>query len=175
FLHVEDPWRVALSTDHPNGASFLAYPKVIALLMDRGHRGDVLKGLPARARERTGLADLGREYSLFEIAVVTRAGPARLLGLDRKGHLGPGADGDVTIYTPDDDKERMFALPRYVIKAGTVVVDDGELRCAPPGETFFVRPDYDRAAIPEIEDGFARESSIQFANFPVADADLAAD
>ena len=26
YLLVEDPWRVAMSTDHPNGGSFLAYP-----------------------------------------------------------------------------------------------------------------------------------------------------
>ena len=49
-----------------------------------------------------------------------------MLGLTRKGHLGPGADGDVTIYAPDDDKERMFSLPRYLIKAGEVVLDDGD-------------------------------------------------
>ena len=30
-----DPWRVAMSTDHPNGGSFLAYPQIIRLLMDR--------------------------------------------------------------------------------------------------------------------------------------------
>lgn len=175
FLLVDDPWRIALSTDHPNGASFLAYPKVIALLMDRGHRADVLKGLPERARARTGLADLGREYTLSEIAVITRAGPARSLGLTHKGHLGPGADGDVTIYSPDDDKERMFALPRYVIKAGEVIVDDGELRCARDGETLYVTPEYDAGVVPEIEAWFTRESSIQFANFPVADTDLAAE
>ena len=174
FLHVTDPWRIALSTDHPNGASFLAYPKVIALLMDRGHRTDALKSLPEQARNRTGLGDLTREYSLSEIAIITRAGPARLLGLDRKGHLGPGADADVTVYSPDDDKERMFALPRYVIKAGTIVVDDGELRCAPAGETLFTSREYDGGALAEIEDWFARESSISFANFPVAESDMAA-
>ena len=50
FLRVDDPWRIALSTDHPNGGSFLAYPKIIAMLMDRGHRSDVLKQLPKRVQ-----------------------------------------------------------------------------------------------------------------------------
>ena len=81
-----------------------------------------------RSAHRSGLGDLDREYTLSEIAIITRAGPARMLGLANKGHLGAGADADVTIYTPDDDKEPMFALPRYVIKGGEVVVDDGELR-----------------------------------------------
>ena len=26
YLLVKDPWRVVMSTDHPNGGSFLAYP-----------------------------------------------------------------------------------------------------------------------------------------------------
>ena len=38
YLLVEDPWRVAMSTDHPNGGSFLAYPQIIRLLMDRTYR-----------------------------------------------------------------------------------------------------------------------------------------
>ncbi len=27
FLLAADPWRMVLSTDHPNGGSFLAYPR----------------------------------------------------------------------------------------------------------------------------------------------------
>ena len=75
YLLVDDPWRVAMSTDHPNGGSFLAYPQIIRLLMDRTYRQDMLKTLPAAVRERTVLKDLDREYSLSEIAIITRAGP----------------------------------------------------------------------------------------------------
>ena len=167
FLRVNDPWQVALSTDHPNGGSFLAYPKIIALLMDRGHRADALAALPAKVRDRCPLKDLSREYSLSEIAVITRAGPARMLGLANKGHLGPGADGDVTIYRPDDDKERMFALPRYLIKEGAVVLDDGDLRDVGPGSLLHVEPTRDRDAEAEIETWFNERSSIRFANFGV--------
>ena len=42
-----------MSTDHPNGGSFLAYPQIIRLLMDRTYRRDMLKTLPAAVRERT--------------------------------------------------------------------------------------------------------------------------
>ncbi len=48
YLLVEDPWRVVMSTDHPNGGSFLAYPQIIRLLMDRTYRQDVLKNVSAR-------------------------------------------------------------------------------------------------------------------------------
>jgi formylmethanofuran dehydrogenase subunit A len=175
YLSVDDPWRICLSTDHPNGGSFLAYPQVIALLMDRGHRADQLRRLPERARARTKLAEMSREYSLSEIAIVTRAAPARILGLANKGHLGPGADADVTIYAPHDDKERMFALPRYLIKAGRIVLDDGALRDIPAGETRSIAPGYDPAIVAELAAWFGRDSSIQFANFPVTDSDLAHD
>src|SRR5205823_667664 len=90
-----------------------------------------------------------------EIAIVTRAGPARLLGLSRKGHLGPGADADVTVYAPDTDRAKMFAAPRYVIKGGTIVVEEGQLRRASAGARLAVRPDYDvaltmdKASLPE--------------------------
>ncbi len=173
FLRVDDPWRVALSTDHPNGGSFLAYPRIIALLMDRGHRLDTFRKLPSKVQARSGLADLTREYSLSEIAIITRAGPARILGLDRKGHLGPGADADITLYAPDDDKERMFALPRYLIKGGQVVLDDGDLRSWDLGRTYHAAPPVDPAAEAPIAAWFAEAGTVSFANLAVADHEVA--
>ncbi len=169
FLRVDDPWRVALSTDHPNGGSFLAYPKIVALLMDRGLRAEALANLPEKVRARCPLGDLSREYSLAEIAVVTRAGPARMLGLKTKGQLGPGADGDVTIYRPDADKERMFAIPRYFIKGGEVVVDDGDLRGAVAGSLLHVGPGRDPEVEADVEAWFNGRSSIRFANYAAGD------
>jgi formylmethanofuran dehydrogenase subunit A len=169
FLRVDDPWRIALSTDHPNGGSFLAYPQIIALLMDRGLRADVLKSLPEQVRGRSGLADLSREYTLAEVAVITRSAPARMLGLPNKGQLGPGADGDVAIYAPDDDKRRMFELPRYVLKSGEVVVDDGELRGSPEGRTFYSAPPFDPAVVTEMKAHFDRYASIEVENFTISD------
>ena len=167
FLRVDDPWRIALSTDHPNGGSFLAYPQIIALLMDRGHRADVFRTLPESVWTRSGLGDLSREYTLSEIATITRAGPARILGLPRKGHLAPGADGDVTIYAPEADKGRMFSLPRYVLKAGEIIVDDGDLVAWPDGQTLHAAPEFDPADEPAIAAWLEASSTVQFANYPV--------
>ncbi len=72
---------------------------------------------------------LDREYTLNEIAIITRAGPAQILGLASQGaSWGPGADADITIYTPHENKQQMFELPRYVIKSGRVLVEEGEIR-----------------------------------------------
>ncbi len=169
YLLVDDPWRVAMSTDHPNGGAFRAYPEIVALLMSRDLRRDVLARLPAKVRERSTLADIAREYTLAEVAVVTRAGPARMLGLRNKGHLGVGADADVAVYTPADDKRAMFELPRMVFKAGALVLENGEIRVAPFGPTHAVAPAFDPAVLPGVKDWFERHYSVRFGNYPVTD------
>lgn len=167
YLLVNDPWRVVMSTDHPNGGSFLAYPQIIRLLMDRTYRQDVLKTCHPLVRERSILGDLQREYTLNEITIITRAGPARILGLKNKGHLGPGADADITIYTPDKNQETMFELPRVVIKSGKVIVEQGEIRDPIIGKTLHVEPDYDQEVEPDIQKWFEKYYSIRWRNYPV--------
>jgi formylmethanofuran dehydrogenase subunit A len=169
FLLSADPWRVVLSTDHPNGGSFLSYPALIQLLMDRNVREEKLKQVNPKLLAGSALADgLSREYTLNEIAIITRAGPARLLGLRQKGHLGPGADADVTVYARDADIAKMFATPRYVIKGGTLVVEEGQLRRAPAGRRLHVRPGYDDALLPDLRRHFEAYSTVSFENYPVS-------
>ncbi|MBM4093677.1 MAG: formylmethanofuran dehydrogenase subunit A [Planctomycetes bacterium] len=169
YLLVDDPWRVAMSTDHPNGGSFLAYPQIIRLLMDRNFRREALKRVHPAVVQRSTLAALEREYSLNEICIITRAGPAKILGLDRKGHLGVGADADITIYAPHEDKQLMFELPRYVIKSGNVLIEDCELRMSHEGKTLHVSPEYDREIERDIADWFEKYYSVQFRNYPVSE------
>ncbi len=144
LLLVEDPWRVFLTTDHPNGGPFTAYPSILRLLMDRRAREEAMARAHPRLRERTDLAGIAREYTLEEIAIITRAGPARALGLDRKGHLAAGADADVVLYNPSGDLETMFARPVAVVKDGVVVAREGEVVGEIPGRTL-------RAAPPRVE------------------------
>ena len=76
FLLAKDPWRVVLSTDHPNGGSFLAYPQLIQLLMDRTVRDERLKLVNQKFLAGSALLDgLDRQFTLGEIAIITRAGP----------------------------------------------------------------------------------------------------
>ncbi len=170
FLLSRDPWRVVLSTDHPNGGSFLSYPALIQLLMDRTVRDDRLKQVNQRFLAGSALIDgLEREYTLNEIAIITRAGPARLLGLGQKGHLGVGADADVTIYSREADIARMFATPRYVVKGGSVIVEEGQLRRAPRGRRLRLEPGYDDAITRDLRKHFEAYSSVSFDNYPVRD------
>jgi formylmethanofuran dehydrogenase subunit A len=168
FLLSTDPWRVVLSTDHPNGASFQSYPELIRLLMDSSYRSEQLARVNQSMLAGSALADgITREYTLNEIAIVSRAAPARLLGLTDKGHLGAGADADVTVYAPGTDVAQMFATPRYVFKGGQLVVEEGQLRRAPRGRRLHVRPQHDGAIETDLRRYFERYATISFDNYPV--------
>ncbi|MFL5491592.1 MAG: formylmethanofuran dehydrogenase subunit A [Gemmatimonadales bacterium] len=170
FLLSQDPWRVILSTDHPNGGSFLSYPALIQLLMDKSVRDERLKQVNPKLLAGSALADgLSREYTLNEIAIITRAGPARVLGLKHKGHLGVGADADITVYSRDSDIARMFASPRYVLKSGMLIVEEGQLRRAPTGRRLRFAPGYDDTVLPDLRGYFESYSTVSFANYPVQD------
>jgi formylmethanofuran dehydrogenase subunit A len=168
FLLIDDPWRVFLTTDHPNAGPFFCYPQVIKLLMDRDYRTEVFEGIHKKVQQGALLPELDREYSLYEIAIMTRAATARVLGLEQKGHLGVGADADVTIYRDLDDREEMFAHPAYVLKGGEVVVRDGQLVKVRPGHTFYVAPEYDWGIEAELRTYFEDTYTVSFDNYPVA-------
>jgi formylmethanofuran dehydrogenase subunit A len=140
FLMIDDPWRVFFTTDHPNGAPFTAYPEIFALLMDKDVRAEWVSRLPAEALAVTTLASLTREYSLSEIATMTRAAPARLLGLPDRGHLGPGARADIALYRPGKDIARMFRTAARVYKDGELVVREGAVTHISYGRALNVTP-----------------------------------
>ncbi len=172
FLMSTDPWRIILSTDHPNGGSFQSYPKLIRLLMDREFRRQEIAKVNKRAIGKTVLPDLDREYSLNEIAIITRAGPARALGLTSKGHLGPGADADITVYDENADRELMFSAPRYVIKSGNLIIDNHEFCADFSGRTLHIAPAYDESIVPSVRQFFESYYSIEFDNYAVDDSYL---
>jgi formylmethanofuran dehydrogenase subunit A len=169
FLQIRDPWRVFLTTDHPNGGPFTAYPDIIQLLMDKGTRSQVLGALPERSRRRCHLSEMEREYSLSEIVIISRAGTARALGLENKGHLGPGADADIAIYAPAANWGTTFRRARWVIKAGEVVVRDGTVIQNATGRTLCVNPEWDSQFLPDLRSHFERRYSLDFENYAVQD------
>jgi formylmethanofuran dehydrogenase subunit A len=164
YLLMDDPWRIGFSTDHPNGGVFWRYPETLSLLMSKDRRREMIERLHPKLRERSTIAEIDREYTLNDIAILTRAAPAKILGLKNKGHLGAGADADVTIYQPNDNSERMFSFPRYVLKAGRVVIDAGEVIAFQTGETFAVEVD-ETAATTECANTFERNYSIALENY----------
>ena len=169
FLLSGDPWRIMLSTDHPNGGSFMSYPKLIRLLMDKAFRREEIAKVNQKAMTKTGLSDLDREYTLSEITIISRAAPARALGLKNKGHLGAGADADITIYDDQADRELMFSAPRYVIKSGKMIIENHEFIGDHIGRILHVEPKYDKQIAEKVRPFFEDYYSIEFDNYAVSD------
>jgi hypothetical protein len=113
-----------------------------------------------------------REYTMYEIATMTRAAPARLLGLKDRGHLAPGAAADIVVYREQEDVEEMFARPEFVFKDGTLVARDGRIVEVTWGNTHVVRPEYDPAIEKQLKPYFDRYHSIRMENFKIHDDEL---
>ena len=165
FLLVDDPWRVFFTTDHPNGAPFTAYPELFRLLMDNDYRAEWLARINPAAAEISLLRHLDREYDLYEIATMTRAAPARLLGLPDRGHLAPGAIADISVYTEQADKAAMFRSADLVLKAGNVVVEQGRVVASPMGRTHAVAPVFDSGIERPLADYFDRYHLVGMDNY----------
>ncbi len=153
FLLVRDPWRVVLTTDHPNGAPFTSYPHLIRLLMDKPFRDEQLARLHPDVAAQSALKQMSRELTLYEIAIMTRAAPARLLGLRDRGQLGVGAAADIAVYPQQADAEAMFSRPSWVFKDGVPVVRDGRVIATPVGATHFAQTAFD-PGIERLVDAF---------------------
>ncbi|MGH8751636.1 MAG: formylmethanofuran dehydrogenase subunit A, partial [Burkholderiales bacterium] len=172
FLLVDDPWRIFLTTDHPNGAPFTSYPHLIRLLMDKTFRNEKLAQLNPAAVALSALGSLTREYSLYEIAIMTRAAPARTLGLAERGHLGAGAAADITVYTEDADREKMFSAPDYVFKDGEVVARSGKIVKVTWGNTHVVKPQFDHGIEKQLKPYFERYLTLRMDNFKISDDEM---
>lgn len=187
-LLINDPWKVVLTTDHPNGCPFTCYPDIISLLMSKAKRDEMIANVHEAVQSRANLPAVDRELDWIELAIMTRAGPARMLSLVEhgKGHLGIGADADVSIFDvkPDEfdpsrkeaDVARVFANTKYTIKGGQTVVRDGEIVATPDGRTIWVNPqvsaDLEEAISPDIDEKFLKYYSVGRANYGVQDAYL---
>jgi formylmethanofuran dehydrogenase subunit A len=186
-LLTKDPYKVLLTTDHPNGGPFVNYPEVMALLMSNKKRQEELKTLHEAVHQRTKLPGIDRELDFNDIAIMTRAGSAKVLGLlDTKGHLGVGADADIAIYDIIPDQidpsvehakvKSAFSSAAYTIKGGEVVVKDGQITATPMGRTYWVDAlvpeEHTEVMMKDIRNKFKNYYSIGLANYMVQDAYL---
>lgn len=177
MLLVKDPYQIAMTTDHPNGAPFTTYPMVYKWLMDRKSRKEMLENISNKASTATTLPDIDREYTLNELCVVTRAGNAKILGLKDRGHLGRGAIGDVAIYKLDPEKfdghtiEKAFSNAAYTIKEGQIVVKDGEIVATPMGSLIRaegkIKESIYEVMLEEVKLHWRNHYSINFNNYAV--------
>ncbi|MBN1194649.1 MAG: formylmethanofuran dehydrogenase subunit A [Methanomicrobiaceae archaeon] len=183
-LYAKDMMKTYITTDHPNAGPFTRYPRVIKWLMSRAAREHMLEKelkYGDSIRNTCYIGEIDRELTLFEIAQMTRAGPAKVLGLSHMfGSLRPGCEGDVAIYPynpeaidPSRDPElieRAFSTAQYLIKGGEMVVKEGDIVSNGSKRTFWVdcttseNPQVQR----DISEKFKRYYSVTEANYEVS-------
>jgi formylmethanofuran dehydrogenase subunit A len=180
-LLIKDPWRILMTTDHPNGGLFTHYPRIIAWLMSKKAREATMKKNNPRASSKSLLPSINRELGFYEIAIVTRAGQAKALGLKDKGHLGVGADADVAIYNVNPDEtdpakeykkvRRAFKHAAYTIKGGEIVVKDDEVVQDLKGKTMWldVQTSEPASLTDSMRQRFREYWTVEYENYPVTD------
>jgi len=178
-LLIKDPWKIFMTTDHPNAGPFTAYPRIIAWLMSRKAREATMKRINPRSKNRSLLPSIDRELSFYEIAVVTRAGQARALGLKNKGHLGVGADADLAIYAVNPETadpsgkyrsvRKAFRRAAYTIKGGRIVVKNGEIVRRADGATMWLDVHVSEPVklTDDIKKRFKEYWTVEYENYPV--------
>ena len=184
MLMIKDPWKIFMTTDHPNAGPFFFYPQILTWYISKDAREKMLSKINKRARKKSLLPTIDRELSLYELAIVTRAGQAKALGLKDKGHLGVGADADVAVYNinPEvDDPSKNFVAARkafehaaYTIKDGEIVVKDGEVVKQVFGKTYWV--DVQTSLPHDINDDIKKKFkdywTVEYENYPIRDGFL---
>ncbi len=187
-LLTKNPYQCLLATDNPNGAPFVKYPEIIGLLMSKRYRDEECATLHDGIDQRTSISSIDREMDWNEIAIITRAGQARALGIaaQGKGHLAPGAEADLAIYPircddvdPATEYRKVvegFQKTRFTIKRGRVVARDGDVIVDGANTTFWVNPtipdEHNVANDPEFVKKFEEYYTVRMSNYPVQDVYL---
>lgn len=178
-LFSKDPMRTFITTDHPNAGPFTRYPRLFKWLMSQEARQEQLDAFKYSQKviDATNLAELDREITLYELSQMTRAGPAKALGLtDMCGGLKPGMDADVAIYnfnpeapcTPDQI-ETAFTCAADVFKCGVHVVKNGEIVSNGNKRTLWVNATVrdNPQVMHDIEEKFLKYYSVNQNNYEV--------
>ena len=184
MLLINDPWKIFMTTDHPNGGPFFTYPKIFTWYLSKKARDKLFNRINKKARKRSLLSTIDRELSLYELAIVTRAGQAKALGLKNKGHLGIGADADISIYNLNPEvtdpsteitkTKEAFEKAAYTVKAGEIVVKNGNIVKEVFGKTHWVNVE---TSMPhdindDIKKKFKDYWTVEYENYPIQEGFL---
>ncbi|MDP3564450.1 MAG: formylmethanofuran dehydrogenase subunit A [Methanoregula sp.] len=182
-LYAKDPMRCFITTDHPNAGPFTRYPRVYAWLMSAKYRNERLNTFKKADKviAATNLSGLDREITLYELAQMTRAGPARALGLMKDyGGLKAGMNADIAIYNINPDKfpsdgaaiEKAFANVAYLFKDGKICVEGGKVIDVGHKKTFWVdaKVNENKQVAHDVKEKFLRYYSLNENNYSVPES-----
>tara|TARA_B100000287_G_scaffold430113_1_gene484741 strand:- start:2025 stop:3665 length:1641 start_codon:yes stop_codon:yes gene_type:complete len=167
FLLVKDPARVFFTTDHPNGAPFTSYPELFRLLMDYEFRLEKLGKINKHSLDISYLKDLKRTYSFYEIAIMTRSSPAKILGLNDRGSLKEGCIADISVYNSNKPIDEMFRNALYVFKNGDEIVRNGKVLKYKSTSTQCININYEKSILKQIDKWIKKYYSLDMEQFSV--------
>ncbi len=181
-LYARDHMRTFITTDHPNAGPFIRYPRVIKWLMSKKAREETLATFKYSDKviAATDLHGMDNELSLYQIAQMTRAGPAKALGLSHMyGGLGVGMDANLGVFDLDykkmpadpDKIEEALLRAAWFVKSGEVVVKDGDVTGHGNKRTVWVNPKVKEnlQVTRDIHDKFLKDYTVGISNYPVHD------
>jgi formylmethanofuran dehydrogenase subunit A len=179
-LLSKDPMRCYITTDHPNAGPFTRYPRIIKWLMSQKARDEQIKAFKQSDKvvAQSEIAGIDRELTLYEIAQMTRAGPAKSLGLAHMyGGLKPGLDADVAVYDFNPEKEHKpmeiedaFSEVKYLIKTGVPIIMDGKFVSEGKKRTLWVDAKVNENAqvIRDVKEKFLKYYTVTEKNYEVS-------
>ncbi|MDH7593062.1 MAG: formylmethanofuran dehydrogenase subunit A [Methanomicrobiales archaeon] len=178
-LLAKDPMRVFISTDHPNAGPFTRYPRILKWLMSAKAREEQIKAFKQSDKvvNSSEIAGIDRELDLYEVAAMTRAGPAKCLGLSHLyGSLKPGVDGDVAVYDFNPEKEhtpdqieKAFSSVKYLFKRGEKIIDNHEIVSHGNKRTLWVdvKVNENLQVMRDIQEKFMKYYTVTLGNYEV--------
>ncbi|HZD42801.1 MAG TPA: formylmethanofuran dehydrogenase subunit A, partial [Methanomicrobiales archaeon] len=178
-LLAKDPWRTYITTDHPNAGPFTRYPRIWKWLMSTKAREDQLNAFKNSQKviDASEIAGIDRELTLYELAAMTRAGPAKALGLSHMyGGLAPGLDADVVVYdfNPESDDayqkiEDAVTNANCLFKTGVQIIKDGEIVSNGHKRTLWVNAKMEESpqVIRDIKEKFLKYYTVSERNYEV--------
>ncbi|TFG25359.1 MAG: hypothetical protein EU529_01405 [Promethearchaeota archaeon] len=147
-LRIKNIWQMQFSINFPNYANITDVPEIATWLVSKTTRDNFMKDMNSEFLKDNSLINNDKTLTFNEIVILTRASPAKSLGLGSiKGNLGVGADADINIIdlnindidiskNPNSIKTALSNI-EYVIKAGNIIKEQEKIDLSPQGKIFW--------------------------------------
>jgi formylmethanofuran dehydrogenase subunit A len=167
-LNIKNKYQLQFSINYPNYANITDVPQIAALLMSEKARERFIESMNPSFKNKTNLLSNTKSLSFQEFVIITRASPAKSLGLSKfKGHLDIDADGDVNILDINanefdlnkepDSLEKVLTSIEYVVKNGEIIKKQDNINLEHEGKIL-----WSRGKQPEDTSGFILTKKKEF-------------
>jgi len=147
-LNIQNKYQLSLSLNFPNYANITDIPEIVSWLISYKARENFMKGMNDTFLKKNALLSNEKELSFAELVCLTRANPAKILGLGSiKGNLGLHSDADINIIdinikdinlnTEYEKLKDSLSNIDYVIKSGKIVKKQNSIDTSSNGLIFW--------------------------------------